>query len=239
MAGGAINTIAFSSLLLRLAPARNHCTAMAYRPTEKTQARKAEVRQRVLDAALDLVSAGGFGALTVVSVAAQAGIATGAVYKHFESKAHLCAEVFRLATEREVAVVRENALGPGTASQRLRLAVEAFALRALRNPRLAFALIAEPVDTLVDEQRLLYRRAYATVFEELLTDGIQSGEFATQTPSVSAAALVGVIAESMVGPLSWPQPGQTPPQVGPLIDAIQAFCLRAVAASRPLNHPPC
>ncbi len=206
---------------------------MAYRPTEKTQARKAEVRQRLVDAALAMVSTGGFGALTMVGVAAQAGIATGAVYKHFESKAQLCAEVFRIATEKEVDVVRENTLGTGTASQRLQLAIAAFAERALRNPRLAFALIAEPVDALVDEQRLRYRQAYAEVFEELLTQGIQSGEFAPQTPSVSAAALVGVIAESLVGPLSWPQPGQAPLEGGPLIAAIQAFCLRAVALPTP------
>lgn len=206
---------------------------MAYRPTEKTQARKAEIRQKLLDAALALVSTGGFGALTMLAVATQAGVATGAVYKHFESKAHLCAEVFRIATEKEVAVVRETALGQGRASERLQRAIEAFALRALRNPRLAFALIAEPVDALVDAQRLRYRQAYADVFVELVAQGMRSGEFAAQTPSVSAAALVGVIAESLVGPLSWPAPDKPQQEAGALIAAIQAFCLRAVAA--PVN----
>jgi AcrR family transcriptional regulator len=204
---------------------------MAYRPTEKTMARKAEVRQSLLEAALRLVSHGGFGALTMLAVGAEAGVATGALYKHFESKAHLCAEVFRIATEKEVAIVRENAHGSGTASERLSRGVEAFALRALRNPRLAFALIAEPVDALVDAQRLRYRQAYADVFLELVEQGIDSGEFAPQLPSVSAAALVGVIAESLIGPLTWPQPGQPAVQAGPLIAAIQAFCLRAVAGS--------
>ncbi|MFZ2308158.1 MAG: TetR/AcrR family transcriptional regulator [Rhodoferax sp.] len=201
---------------------------MAYRPTEKTQARKAEVRQRLVDAALTMVSTGGFGALTIAGVAAQAGIATGAVYKHFESKAQLCAEVFRIATEKEVAVVRDTAQGAGSASERLQHAVAAFAERALRNPRLAFALIAEPVDALVDEQRLRYRQAYAEVFVGLVEQGMRAGEFAEQVPSVSAAALVGVIAESLTGPLS-PQHGQDPLAGGPLIAAIQAFCLRAVA----------
>lgn len=205
---------------------------MAYRPTEKTMARKAENRQKLLDAALALVSRGGFGALTMLAVAAEAGIATGAVYKHFESKAQLCAEVFRIATEREVAVVRQTALGAGSPSERLLHAVEAFALRALRNPRLAFALIAEPVDALVDAQRLLYRHAYADVFVELVAQGIASGEFADQPPSVSAAALVGVIAEAMVGPLSWPTPQKPELESDALIAAIQAFCLRAVAAPR-------
>jgi AcrR family transcriptional regulator len=202
---------------------------MAYRPTEKTQARKAEVRQRLVDAALAMVSTGGFGALTMAGVAAQAGIATGAVYKHFESKAQLCAEVFRIATEKEVAVVRDTAQGAGSASERLQHAIGAFAERALRNPRLAYALIAEPVDALVDAERLRYRQAYADVFVGLVEHGMRAGEFAEQVPSVSAAALVGVIAEALTGPLS-PQHAQEPLSGGPLIAAIQAFCLRAVAA---------
>lgn len=206
---------------------------MAYRPTEKTLARKAEIRQRLLDAALNLVSGGGFAALTMVAVAADAGIATGAVYKHFVSKDELCAEVFRMATEKEVAWVREMALqDEGAPSERLLRAIEAFATRALRHPRLAFALIAEPVDAQVDAQRLRYRQAYAHVFEQLVEQGIQSGEFAPQFPSVSAAALVGVIGESLVGPLSWSTPDQVPLETDALIAAIQAFCLRAVTAPK-------
>ena len=58
---------------------------MAYRPTEKTLARKAELRSRLLNESLELVSTGGFGALTIVAAATQAGMATGGVYKHFES----------------------------------------------------------------------------------------------------------------------------------------------------------
>lgn len=211
---------------------------MAYRPTEKTEARKAAIRKNLLDAALGLVSNGGFGALTVVAAAATAGMATGAVYKHFESKAHLCAEVFRLATEKEVAMVRATASGPGTPSERLQHTVRAFALRALRNPRLAFALIAEPVDALVDAQRLRYRQAYATVFVDLVAQGVASGEFAPQVPSISAAALVGVIAESLVGPLSWTAADKPAFLADELIAAIQAFCLRAVSApTAPASAP--
>jgi AcrR family transcriptional regulator len=203
---------------------------MAYRPTEKTLARKAELRQRLLAASLELVSTGGFGALTIAAVASQAGMATGAVYKHFESKAHLCVEVFRMATEKEVAVVREATLGPEAPDARLRHAVGASlpsahcAIRAWLSP-----LIAEPVDALVDAQRLRYRQAYAQVFEQLVLEGIASGAFEPQPASVSAAALVGVIAESLVGPLSWPASDTPPTPTSELVDAIQAFCLRAVS----------
>ncbi len=206
---------------------------MAYRPTEKTLAHKAELQQRVLTAAMGLVSNGGFAALTIAGVAADAGIATGAVYKHFESKAHLSAEVFRLAAEREVRFVRNNAMGLGTAGERLARTVKAFAERALNNPRLAFALIAEPVDPAIDEERLRYRLAYAEVFAELVHQGITQQEFALQLPSVSAAALVGVIAEALVGPLTWSVADQHDLESDVLINSIQAFCLRAVGATVP------
>ncbi|HEY0845357.1 MAG TPA: TetR/AcrR family transcriptional regulator [Noviherbaspirillum sp.] len=202
---------------------------MAYRPTEKTVARKAALRQQILDAALWQVSSGGFGALTINAVAQRAGIATGAVYKHFESKAELCTEVFRLATEKEVEVVRDTALAEGKPTRRLLSAIEAFAARAIRGRRLAYALIAEPVDTLVDVERLRYRHAYAEIFQQLVEDGIRSGDFPPQLASVSAAALVGVIAEALVGPLTWQAGDQPIIEEQTLIRSIQAFCLRAVA----------
>lgn len=206
---------------------------MVYRPTEKTAARKAAMRQRILDASLLLVSTGGFGALTVSAVAREAGIATGAVYKHFESKAQLCAEIFRGATEKELAVVRENAWAEGAPATRLLNAIEAFSARALRGRRLAYALIAEPVDTLVDAERLRYRRAYADIFQKLVEDGIRSGDFAQQTATVSAAALVGVISEALVGPLTWTEDAEAAIEKPALIQSIQAFCLRAVAMQGP------
>lgn len=202
---------------------------MAYRPTEKTEARKAALRQRVLDAAMLLVSTGGFGAVTISAVAQEAGIATGAVYKHFDSKAQLCAEIFRRATGKEIAVVREMALAEGAPSTRLLNAIEKFAERAIRGRRLAYALIAEPVDALVDAERLRYRQAYAEIFQQLVDDGIRSGDFPQQSPSVSAAALVGVISEALVGPLTWKNGEEPAIEQTELIRSIQAFCLRAVA----------
>lgn len=206
---------------------------MAYRATEKTKARKAAMRQRIVDAAMLLVSTGGFGGVTVNAVAQEAGIATGAVYKHFDSKAQLCAEIFRRATARELAVVREKALAEGAPSDRLLNAIEAFAARAIRGRRLAYALIAEPVDTLVDTERLRYRQEYAATFRQLVEDGIRAGDFPEQEPSVSAAAIVGVISEALVGPLTW-QNGEEPAiESSRLIRSIQAFCLRAVALKNP------
>src|SRR3954470_21601803 len=131
-------------------------TAMPYRPTERTEARRTAARERIARAAHELVAGGGFGAASVAAVAARAGVATGTVYRHFASKADLFAEVFRRAAQHEVDAVAQAAT--------LAAGVEPFARRALAGRRLAWALLAEPVDPVVEAERLAFRRAYRDAY---------------------------------------------------------------------------
>ncbi len=66
---------------------------MVYRQTENATKRLADKRARILAAASDLVADGGWSAAQVDHVAAKAGVATGTVYRHWSSKAELCAEI--------------------------------------------------------------------------------------------------------------------------------------------------
>ena len=75
-------------------------------PTDRTRARLAAARERIVDAALDQLAEGGYASASVATVARRAGVATGTVYRHFPSKADLFAEVFRRAAQREVDVLR-------------------------------------------------------------------------------------------------------------------------------------
>lgn len=177
---------------------------MAYRETVKTKTKKAEVRNKILLSTRNLVLKGGFREATVSAIAQGAKVATGTVYRHFPSKSELFSEVFRTATEIEVSKVAEAINLDDTVRKRLIAAVNCFSKRALKAPQLAWALIAEPVDPVVDADRLIYRQAYAELFEQLIDEGIQSGELPKQNTSITAAALVGVMAESLVGPLSPP-----------------------------------
>src|SRR6266550_6297885 len=112
---------------------------MPYRPTERTEARKAETRERIVSAALDQLAEGGYASASVQAVAARAGVATGTVYRHFPSKADLFAEVFRQASQREVDALAAAAAGAeGGAAARIAAAVENFARRALSGRRLAW-----------------------------------------------------------------------------------------------------
>lgn len=204
-----------------------HFLAMAYRTTERTEARRAEVRHRVTTAARELIAEGGYVEAQVAAVAERAGVAVGTFYRYFPSKSELFAEVFREASQHEVDAMRDaTAEHPDApAAERIAAGVDTFARRALRGRRLAWALIAEPVDPAVEAERLHFRRSYRDVIAAVLDDGVAAGELPAQDTEATAAALVGAIGEAMVGPLSPTANGGDPEAA---IDSLVSFCRRAI-----------
>lgn len=199
---------------------------MVYRQTESATRRLADKRARILAAARDLVADGGWSAAQVDHVAAKAGVATGTVYRHWSSKAELCAEIVATVSAREVSIVRAVADADGMPVEKLDAAIRTFASRALRGRRLAYALIAEPVDPEVETVRLDYRAQLARCLERILREGIMRGAFPRLDPAVAAACIVGAFMEALVGPLA-PAKGSGPRAERHLIEQITQFCLRA------------
>lgn len=194
-------------------------------------------RQRLLEAAQELIEEGGYGAASVAAIAERAGVAAGTLYRHFPSKQELFVEVFRSVCAREERAMRQAAeeMSQSSAPGRLELVLATFAERALRNPRLAWALIAEPVDPLVDAERLAYRERYAAVIAEGLRAGIGAGELPDQNIELTAAALVGGCGEALVGPLS-PLATQRPSSEE-IVAALRTFVRRAVGAEGSAGYP--
>lgn len=199
---------------------------MAYRRTESATQRLADKRARILRAARDLVADGGWSAAQVDRVADKAGVATGTVYRHWSAKAELCAEIVATVSTREVGIVKAIADADGAPAEKLQAAIRTFASRALRGRRLAYALIAEPVDPEVETVRLDYRAQLARCFERILREGIMRGAFPRLDPAVAAACIVGAFMEALIGPLA-PARGTGPRADRHLIEQISQFCLRA------------
>ncbi len=203
---------------------------MSYRPTDKTEARKKSQHALLLSSAIKIVSVRGFQALTIGALAEEADVATGTVYKYFDSKAILCSEVFRLGTEKEVQQVQLAAFPENSMSceQRLTNAIAIFAERAIAGYRLAYALTSESVDPIIEIERRIYRQSYADIFETLIAEGIEQNEFRPQDARISASAMVGTITETLIGPVGPSTPSSTESQKNKLIKSIQQFCLHAV-----------
>jgi AcrR family transcriptional regulator len=183
-------------------------------------------RERLLAAARELIEEGGYASASVAAIAERAGVASGTVYRHFASKAELFLEVFRAVCAGEERAMRTAAdeVGPA-AVDRLEAVLATFARRALRNRRLAWALLAEPVDPLVDAERLAYRERYASLVAAELTAAITVGEVPAQDVAFTAAALVGGCGEALVGPLSSVDGSEQ------VVASIQTFARRAIGAT--------
>jgi AcrR family transcriptional regulator len=166
------------------------------------QARLDAQREALLGAAVALLSEQGYAGCSVAAVAGRAGVSTGSVYRYFPGKAELVVEVFRGLVGREVEAVKLAADGPGDLIDRVVAIVETFAYRALKSPRLAYALLAEPVDAPVEAERLVFRRVFQQAFAMHVTEAIRAGVLPPQDAAITAAALVGAVAEVLVGPLS-------------------------------------
>jgi AcrR family transcriptional regulator len=210
----------------------NHCFTdmVPYRATPAIRARTDAQRAAVVAAAIAVLTEHGYGGCSMAAVAARAGVATGTVYKHFASKAELVGEVFEQVVSGEVAAVAAAGAVPDHPADRVVAVLETFALRALKVPRLAYALLAEPVDVGVDAQRLEFRRAYQDIIAEIVTDGVRLGALPPQNARITAAALVGALGDVMVGPLSSDRPAPD------TVPALTAFTLRALGDTR-ATHP--
>ncbi|RDI51791.1 TetR/AcrR family transcriptional regulator [Nocardia mexicana] len=203
---------------------------MAYRRTPAVQARLDAQAGAIVHAATRVLSERGFAGMSIAVVAAEAGVATGTVYKSFSGKSELVTAVFRDVVTREVSAVAA-AGAEGSAVQRVTAAVETFAGRALKNPKLAYVLLAEPVDAAVDTERLRFRRAFAETFASAIAEGVANGQLPPQNPRTSATALVGAIGEVLVGPLA--EALQSESVVPELIE----FSLRALGLHEPGGRP--
>jgi AcrR family transcriptional regulator len=175
---------------------------MPYRRTEKVARRLAARHAAILAAARQVASEGGMAAVQIAAVAERAGIAAGTVYRYFPSKTELVAALLAEISEREIAALRTAAeAAPGPLSA-LSAALMTFAARARRHRRLAFAVMAEPVDAELDAARLAFRRAFAAEFASLVAAAVVTRHLGEQDSALAGAALLGLLVEGLVGPLA-------------------------------------
>lgn len=159
-------------------------------------------RQQLLDAAREIVTEHGYRGASVAAIAGHAGISNGALYRHFPSKVELFVEVFRDVCDREIRAAQRASADLDDPLDKLDAILANFAIRALGNPKLAWALIAEPVDPAIEEVRLEYRRTYRRAVAQLLRQATAAGTIPAQDTEVAAAALIGAGNEVLAGPLS-------------------------------------
>ena len=196
---------------------------MPYRRTENVVRRLAARHDAILAAARALAGEGGMAAVQIAAVAARAGIAAGTVYRYFPGKTDLVAALLAELADREIGALRRAAEGaPGPLSA-LSATIMTFAARALRDRRLAFAAIAEPVDAELDAARVSFRKELAAEFRTRIVATMTARHLPEQDAALAAAAITGLLVEALIGPLA-PDPS------GRERDVVQSLTLIALRA---------
>jgi AcrR family transcriptional regulator len=200
---------------------------MIYRRTEKVVRRLAQRHAAILAAARSAADEGGMAAVQIAPVAERAGIAAGTVYRYFPAKSDLVAALVATVADSEISALRRAAdAAPGPLSA-IAAAVTTFAARALGRRRLAWAVIAEPVDPDVEGVRLGFRRALAAELQRCIETATRGGQLPAQDAALAAAALVGALLEGLIGPLA-PHATDQPARRRELVQAMTLIALRTV-----------
>lgn len=179
-----------------------------------------------------LVAEGGWSAAHISVIADRAGLATGSIYRYFDSKVDLCVQVLSEVSEREAEVVAGIIDSEGDATARLHDAVAMFVRRAARKPRLAYALIAEPCEPEINEARLKYRDALARQFARLLDEGRTRGEFVDLPSDILSTCIIGAMMEPLIRSLGQSKRPQTQ-EIDTLAEQVAMVCVRSARASAP------
>ncbi len=196
---------------------------MPYRRTENVVRRLAARHAAIIAAARAAASDGGMAAVQIAAVARRAGIAAGTVYRYFPGKTDLVAALLAEIADREIGALRRAAaVAPGPLSA-LSAAIMTFGARALRDRRLSFAAIAEPVDAELDAARLAFRKSLAAEFSTRIAAAAAGGHLPEQDATLAGAALLGLLIEALIGPLA-------PDATGRERDVVQSLTLIALRA---------
>jgi AcrR family transcriptional regulator len=200
---------------------------MAYRRTANVLRRLNARHDAIVDAARDAATAGGMAAIQIAPVAERAGVAAGTVYRYFPGKIELVGALVESVAQREIEAVRKAAdAAPGPLSA-VAAAVATFGARALRNRKLAWAVIAEPVDTDTEAVRLHFRRGLSAEIETRIRTAIAGGHLPDQDASLAASALVGALLEGLIGPLA-PDGMDDPARAREAVQMLTLFALRGL-----------
>jgi AcrR family transcriptional regulator len=178
---------------------------MPYRRTENVVRRLAAREQAILHAALSLAGEGGMEAVQIAAVAKRANIAAGTVYRYFPSKNDLVSDVIVTVSDREMAAIRRAAdAAPGPLSA-LAACIATFAARTLAERRLAWAVLAEPIEAEADAIRLDFRQSVAAEIEARIRAARTRQLLPELDARAAAPAIVGAVLEGLIGPLA-PEP---------------------------------
>ena len=130
----------------------------------------------------------------------------------------------RASSSNSVRRAADAAPGPLSA---LAAAVTTIAVDVLSQRKLAWGILAEPIDVDVTSSRIDSRKAIVAEIETRIAAAARAGHLPAQDASLTAAALIGALHEALVGPLA-PDNLDDPLRLRDAVQTLTLMALRAV-----------
>lgn len=148
-------------------------------------------RPEILRAALELFAEKGVRATTIKDIARKAGVAEGALYRHWKGKEELTRELFHENMKHFKACLEAEIVGFKGTKLRLKRAIGAFYAFAEKEPTVYRFLIQTSHHEL---SRLLPQTPKPLdVFMRIVEEGISSGELKGVEPPLAGAFIIGAV----------------------------------------------
>ena len=162
---------------------------------KQTPEQIAAMRERILDAALALVSEQGPQALTIRAIAKQVGVSHMVLYTYFENRAALVAAFVgrqreRMKARRAEIVRRAEA---GDVREALRESLASYALMAQERPQIYRYQWVQPIDAPHHTNQHYHLRGQQKHLAHLIQLGIERGIIANRDPDLAAAAVLCIV----------------------------------------------
>jgi AcrR family transcriptional regulator len=153
-----------------------------------------ETAERILHEAAALFRTKSFNGASMQDLATAVGITKSSLYHHYPSKQALLAEIVEVTMSRVPPLVAEIAALDIPAASRLHRAIALHTAESIRE-RDYLACFSEESRYLSPAFMALHREKkdrYEALFQQLIEDGIDSGEFVAQDPSLAVMAVLGM-----------------------------------------------
>lgn len=200
-------------------------TDLADLPLDRRQRRKAETRQRLLEAASRLFAERGFEATRPQDIAREADVAIGTFYLHFGDRREAFVAFTAHAAEELMERVRARSIDSGSFEERLRANLECLLDYADEKPGVVRAAFADESVIGGSQPEPSLRERLAVALARGLEAGMERGEFrADYDPALVSHAIVGLIQQA----LQFGSQHEIDRDV--VLDQITRFCGRALVA---------
>ncbi|MQA85024.1 MAG: TetR family transcriptional regulator [Streptosporangiales bacterium] len=179
-------------------PRRDPPPERSYRGRSAAE-RRAERRERLMAAGLDLFGTEGYTAISIERLCTTAGVSTRNFYEEFPNREALLIALHDRITHRAAGAVTEALADAEDAdlARRIELSARAYLATTASDPRWARIAHVEVVgvSTAVEQHRLEWRRRWTEFLEAEATRAVQPGEACERDYHLTAVAFIGAVNE--------------------------------------------